>query len=103
MKTKLQTQGIMIVLQSILSRHRMSFHKNNISNTYTFNMNYIITYNKHMFIATLFTFNNILFCIRKMLEKCHPQTTDFTRQKQNREHVQFNKFCFLTNPLRTLM
>ncbi len=82
MKTKQHTQGIMIILQAIFSIHRMSIRKNDTSNTYTF--------------------NNILFCIRKVLDECHPQTTDFTRLEQNRENVQFQKIMFfnkhLTNP-----
>ncbi len=104
MKINQHTQGIMIILQAIFSIHRMSIRKNDISNTYTYslNMHPILTYDKHMFIASFLTFNNILFGIRKMLDKCHPQTTDFTRQKQNRENVQFYKFLFfnkyLTNP-----
>ena len=88
MKTKQRTQGIMIILQAIFSGHRMSIRKNDISNTYTFNMHPILTYDKHMFIASFLTFNNILFCIRPMLEKCQAQSTDFTRQKTNSESVQ---------------
>ncbi len=147
MKTKQHTQGMMLILQAIFSIHKMSIRKNDISNTYTFivdfriiftlsgvggnsdsrlsrrtvairrsilqnkcknncifhyNMHPILTYDKHMFIASFSTFNNILFCIRKLLDKYHPQTTDFTRQEQNRESVQFYKFLFfnrcLTNP-----
>ena len=102
MKTKQHTQDIMIVLQAILSMHRMSFHKNDILNTYTFNMNPILTYDKHMFIATLLTFNNILCCIRKMLDKCHLQTTDFIRQNKIGKTYNFKNFRFfnkfLTNP-----
>ncbi len=102
MKTNQHTQGIMIILQAIFSIHRMSIRKNDISNTFTLNMHPILTYDKHMFIASFLTFNNILFCIRKMLDKCYPQTADFTRQEQNREHVQILKLIFfnkyLTNP-----
>ncbi len=83
MKTKQHTQGIIIILQAISSIHRMSIRKNDASNTYTF--------------------NNILFCIRKVLDECHPQTTDFTRLKQNSEDVQFQEIIFLIHILRTLM
>ena len=103
MKTNQHTQDIMIVLQAILSMHRMSFHKNDILNIYTFNMNPILTYDKHMFIATLLTFNNILCCIRKMLDKCHLQTTDFIRQNKIGKTYNFKNFRFLINSLRTLM
>ena len=100
MKTKQRTQGIMIILQAIFSGHRMSIPKNDISNT--FNMHTILTYDKHMFIASILSFDIILFCIRPMLDKCHPQTTDFKRQKTNSENVQFNFFLIFyksfTNP-----
>ncbi len=99
MKTKQHTQDIMIVLQAILSMHRMSSHKNDISNINTFSMNPILTYDKHMIINPLFTFNNMLCCIRKMLDKCHPQTTNFTRLNRNRKHVQFKKLLFLNKSL----
>ncbi len=102
MKTKQRTQGMMIILQAIFSGHRMSIRKNDISNTWTFNMHPILTYDKHMFIASFLTFNNILFCIRPMLDKCHPLTTDFTQQKQNREDVQFKKFSFFSKHLMNL-
>ena len=87
-------------IQAIFSTHRMSIRKNDISNTYTFKMHPIITYDKHMFVASFLTFNNILFCIRKMLDKCHPQTTNFTRQKQNRENVQILKLFILNKYLK---
>ena len=102
MKTKQRTQAIMIILQAIFSGHRMSIRKNDISNTYIFNMHPILTNDKHISIASFLTFNNIIFCIRPMLDKCYPLTTDFTRQKQNREHVQFYKFLFFNKYLMNL-
>ena len=77
----------------------MSIRKNDISNTYIFNMHPILTNDKHISIASFLTFNNIIFCIRPMLDKCYPLTTDFTRQEQNREHVQFLKFLFFNKHL----
>ncbi len=99
MKTKQRTQGMMIILQAIFSVHRMSIRKNDISNTYKFRMSHILTYDKHMFVASFLKFNNILFCIRPMLDKCHPQTTDFLRQNKIVKTYNLKKILFLNKYL----
>ncbi len=50
-----------------------------------------------------FDIKYILFCIRKMLDKCHSRSTDFTRQKTNSESVQIKKFLFFINPILTFI
>ncbi len=98
MKTK--HHRIMIILQAIFSSNRNTLPKS--ENSHIFNMNVIHINVIPLCIASLLTFNNILSCIRKMLDKCHAQSTDFIRQKTNSENVQINFFLlfykFYSNP-----
>ena len=98
MKTK--HQKIVNILQVIFSLHRNTLHIS--ENSHIFNMNVIRINVKSLCIAPLLTFRYILLCIQKMLDKCHAQSTDFTRQKTNSENVQFNFFLIFyksfTNP-----
>ena len=88
MKTKYQ--WIMIILQAIFSLNRNTLRKR--ENSYIFNMNLIRINAIPLCIAPLLTIRYILLCIRKMLDKCNPQATDFTRQKTKSESVQNNFF-----------
>ena len=76
----------MTILQAIVSLQRNTLRK--IENLRISNMNVIRRNVKPLCIAPLLTFRIILFCIRKMLDKCQAQSTDFTRQKTNSESVQ---------------
>ncbi len=89
---KAKHQRIMIILQAIVSLHSNTFHKN--ENSYMFNMKVIRINVKPLCIVPLLTFRNNLICISKIRDKCHSQSSDFTRQKTKSENVQNNFFLF---------
>ncbi len=99
MKTK--HHRIMIILQAIFSLNRNTLPKS--ENSYMFNMNVIHINVNPLCIASLLTFNNILSCIRKVLDKCHAQSTDFTRQRRIVKVYKLIFFYFFINSIPTLM
>ena len=91
----------MIILQAIFKLNRNTLPKS--KNSCMFNMNVIPINVIPLCIASLLTFRNILFCIRKVLNQCHAQSTDFRRQRRIVKVYKLIFFYFFINSIPTLM
>ena len=67
-----------------------------------FKMNVLYTYTKYIVFTPTLTYDNILFCIRPILETCPFHKTNFNTEKQKMETVLFlnffNSIIIPTNP-----
>ena len=85
-------QKTRMILQEIFTEHRIPYYKHITSNSIMFKMNVLYTYTKHIVITPTLTYDNILFCIRPILETCPFHKTNFNTEKQKMEIVLFLKF-----------